>query len=104
MSDPTDPRPHRVAHRGQIENLVARELDTRTLAPAPTALGYVRTNHITAGTERPCASKGEGRWEEEYVIRPTNHAIRVRGECLKRKAERIAFEAAEDAETTQDNP
>ena len=46
--------------------------------------------------------KGEGRWEEEYVIRPTNHAIRVRGECLKREAERIAVEAAEDAETTKD--
>ena len=39
--------------------------------------------------------KGEGRWEEEYVIRPTNHAIRVRGECLKREAERIALEAAD---------
>ena len=48
--------------------------------------------------------KGKGRWEEEYVIRPTNHAIRVRGECLKREAERIAVEAAEDAETTKDNP
>ena len=42
--------------------------------------------------------KGKGRWEEEYVIRPTNHAIRVRGECLKREAERNAIEADEDAE------
>ena len=41
--------------------------------------------------------KGEGRWEEEYVIRPTNHAIKVRGECLKREAERNAIEADEDA-------
>ena len=45
-----------------------------------------------------------GRWESRYVVEPTNHAVKVRTQCLMREAEEAALandEGADEAEAQQ---
>ena len=48
-----------------------------------------------------CSQVAPGHWKTQFVVPPTNHAVKVRTQCLMRETEEAAMakeEAAENAE------